>query len=138
MRYPEGWLGFNSVRQASLIPSAVQLHPLTRIIVLNAFTLETLSAENQRFIGTTGISCHNRALGFLAAFRDNITDKIYLSRFADGHPAPIHCLDGLPDEAILVRSATGRVVAVKASLETGFVLEERFYTREQAAQLQAL
>jgi len=35
-------------------------------------------------------------------------------------------------------SATGLVVTVKASLESGFVLEERFYTREQAAQLQAL
>ncbi len=105
---------------------------------MNTFTLETLGAENQHFIGTTGISRHNCALGFLPAFRDSSTGKIYQSRFADGHPAPIHCLTGLPSEVILVRSATGLVVTVKPSLECGFVLEERFYIREQAARLRAL
>jgi hypothetical protein len=44
-------------------------------------------------------------------------------------------LDGLPEEWIIERDPSGRVVAVKASVVAGFIYHDRFYTREQAAQV---
>ena len=94
---------------------------------------EMLRQENLAFHGTGGVSAGNRSVGFRPAFCDAQTAAVYLSRFADGQPAPFHLLDGLPDEVVLLRNATGRVAAVKDSLVSGFVLDGCFYTREQAA-----
>jgi hypothetical protein len=58
-----------------------------------------------------------------------------ISCFADGRPAPIHLLDGLPADWVTVRGAGGRVLAVKASVVAGFIRGGRFYTRAQAASL---
>lgn len=95
-------------------------------------TPTTLILENHRFQGSAGVSAGNRHLGFRSAFRDRATDRIYLSRFADGRTAPIHLLDGLPEELVTARDAGGRVVAVKPSVEAGFEHGGRFLTREQA------
>src|SRR5512143_798762 len=97
----------------------------------------TLRQENQRFDHTGGVSRHNRTRGFRSAFQDSATGQVYLSRFTDGRLAPIHLLDGLPDELVTARSPTGRVVAVKQSLVAGFLRSNRFYTREQATRLLA-
>lgn len=93
----------------------------------------TLVRENQRFRGTGGRSEENRPAGFRPAFLDAETRIIYPSRFGDGMPAPFHLLDGLPDEVVLARHASGRVAQVKASVISGFVRDARFYTREEAA-----
>ena len=98
-----------------------------------ALTEQTLEHENLRHRGTAGVSAENRSLGFQPAFVDRETRAIYLSRFADGRPAPCHVLDGLPRELVLSRRPCGRVAAVKTSLVSGFVREGRFYTREEAA-----
>jgi hypothetical protein len=63
---------------------------------------------------------------------DAETGIIYASRFSDGRPAPFHLLDALPDEVVLARNASGRVESVKPSVVSGFVLERRFFTRDEA------
>jgi len=92
-----------------------------------------LLQENEDFEDTGGRSEGNADFGFRPAFLDDETDTVYLSRFPDGNPAPFHLLDGLPEEVVIYRSPTGRVVAAKASLVAGFVLNGEFYTREAAA-----
>ena len=92
-----------------------------------------LRAENRQYEGTAGVSRGNRPQGFRPAFLDTGSGVVHLSRFASGQFAPIHVLDGLPAELVVRRARNGRVVAVKSSVVSGFVREERFYTREQAA-----
>lgn len=98
-----------------------------------AIKQRTLKRENVSFHGTGGVSAGNRSYGFRPAFLDSHTDVVYLSRFADGQPAPFHLLDGLPDEVVLSRNPFGRVAAVKDSIVSGFVLDGHFYSREEAA-----
>jgi hypothetical protein len=101
----------------------------------DAYTCEHLVAENQAFCGSGGVSQNNAALGFVPAFCDCATGHIYRSCFANGCPAPIHLLDGLPDELVLARNAQGRPVALLPSVIAGFIRDHDFYTREQAARL---
>ncbi len=98
------------------------------------YTRQCLEQENVRMRGTGGTSAENRGAGFLPAFIDQATGRIYHSTTRDGRPAPIHLLDGLPGDIVTERDATGRVRAVKASVVAGFLLSGRFYTREQAAE----
>ncbi len=102
-----------------------------------AFTPETLRQENEYFCHTAGVSQNNRRCGFQSAFLDRASGQVYLSRFADGNPAPIHLLDGLPEELVLQRNTAGRIVAVKDSVVAGFLYAEHFYTRDQAARVLA-
>ena len=83
--------------------------------------------------GYAGHGAADADLGFRPAFFDFATCAIHLSRYRDGRVAPFHLLDGLPDEAVLVRSSCGRVVSVKASLIAGFERGGFFYTRAAAA-----
>ena len=92
-----------------------------------------LHRENRRYAGTLGVSQHNREQGFVPAFRDGASDRVYRSRFADGRPAPFHCLDGLPAGLVARRDADGRVRALKPTVLAGFVRDGCFYTRAQAA-----
>lgn len=71
------------------------------------------------------------ALGFRPAFFDYATCTLHASRHADGQPANIHTLDGLPDEVVVIRSCDG-VIAVKASLMAGFERNGYFFTRAAA------
>lgn len=96
-------------------------------------TNEVLHQENVTFHGTGGVSTENRHCGFLPAFLDTATGTVYLACYADGRLAPMHLLDGLPQELVSVRSTTGRVMAVKESVIAGFVRRGLFFTREQAA-----
>ena len=89
--------------------------------------------ENVAFAGTGGRSEENRNLGFRPAFFDFGTQTIYLSRFANGRPAPFHMLDGLPEEVVVDRSPSGRVISAKATLISGFERNGFFYTRSAAA-----
>jgi hypothetical protein len=76
-------------------------------------------------------------LRFRPAFFDFATQKLYLSRFADGRLAPLHLRDGLPEEAIVDRAPCGRVIRVRASLVCGFERNGVFYTRKAAARAAA-
>jgi hypothetical protein len=92
-----------------------------------------LRTENRLFRGSGGVSENNRTLGFRPAFLDSATGHVYLSRFANGVPAPVHMLDGLPDDLVVQRSAEGRIAAVKHTVIAGFLYADNFYTRDQAA-----
>jgi len=80
--------------------------------------------DSQRFRTVAGAP----RLGFRPAFLDFETMRIHPARFADGRPAPFHTLDGLPDEVIVDRGASGRAVHAKASLVPGFERHGFFYT----------
>ena len=94
-----------------------------------------LEAANSRGIG--GVSENNRRLSFQPAFIDRETRTVYLSRFPDGRLAPCHLLDGLPAELVLARNEEGHVTRVKASVVSGFVHDEHFYTRDETAAMLA-
>ena len=96
-----------------------------------------LHLENIRHAGSGGHSQENTGLGFHAAFLDCDTMTIYLSRFRDGREAPMHLLDGLPDDVVVDRAASGRVLAAKASLVSGFERDGFFYSRSAAARAAA-
>jgi len=102
---------------------------------MSAMTELKLQLENGRYCGTGGVSSNSRGAGFHPAFMDVGTRDVYPSCFADGRVAPFHILDGLPEELVLGRSASGRVAAIKPSVISGFVRAGVFYTRDEAAAL---
>ena len=96
------------------------------------FTVSALQRQRRRYRGSGGISKMNQGHGFRAAFRDAETGIIYGSCHADGRPAPVHLLDGLPVSLVLARAPSGKVTAVKSTVVAGFVRDRRFYTRDEA------
>lgn len=94
---------------------------------------DVLKRENLAHTGSGGRSQENRCLGFGPAFLDFATMTIYPSCFRDGRAAPFHLLDGLPDEAVELRSPCGMVLKAKATLISGFERNGFFYTRTAAA-----
>lgn len=98
-----------------------------------SWTNTDLRVLSDSYRGTGGCSEENGDLGFRPAFRDDDNGIVYRACFLDGTPAPFHLLDGLPDEVVVTRAESGRVVAVKGSLVSGFVRFGRFYTRDEAA-----
>lgn len=97
------------------------------------FSKRYLEMEQAAHRGTGGISAENGHLGFLPAFKDTRTGKVYPSTFVDGRPAPFHVLDGLPDDLVVARDRQGRPSHVVGTIIAGFTLNSHFYTREQAA-----
>lgn len=106
--------------------------PTTRYIT-EPLSAEGLEEQNRQLKGTGGVSQQNRTLGFRPAFLNLETGRVYLSRFADGRPAPMHLLEGLPAALAAKHSASGRIMAAKASVLAGFLRNGHFYTRDQAA-----
>lgn len=102
-----------------------------------SYTHRQLREENARFRRSGGVSRNNRQHGFLPAFLDRASGRVYPACFANGDPAPLHLLDGLPDELVIDRDTRGRVVAISASVEAGFLRGGHFYSRQQAASLLA-
>lgn len=92
-----------------------------------------LELEQAAHRGTGGVSSENRHLGFVPAFLDGRTGKVYPCTFADGRPAAFHILDGMPDELVVARDRYGHPSHVVGTVIAGFSLDGRFYTREQAA-----
>ena len=98
-----------------------------------AMTQSVLKEQNDTYRGTRGVSAGCMDLGYVPAFHNSDTGETCRSQFADGRPAPMHLLDGLPDSWILKRNARQRAIKVKASIIAGFLRNGRFYTREQVA-----
>ena len=94
-----------------------------------------LRQENEAFSGTGGVSAANRKHGFLPAFFDTDTGVVYPSRFADGRQAPVHVYEGLPSILFTGHGAGDKPKALKSSVVSGFVRGQRFYTRDEAAQV---
>jgi len=93
-----------------------------------------LILETKTYHDTGGASQGNGEFGFLPAFLDNSSGDIYLSRHSDGRLAKIHLLDGLPDHLIIERHDDGRVKSVSKVICSGFILNDEFYTRGEAAE----
>jgi len=104
----------------------------------HAMTNERLSRENRTHAGTGGVSAGNRAAGFIPAFCDTATGRVEPSRRADGSPAPVHMLAGLPREWVVTWGTGNTVLAIKETVVAGFLRAGVFYTRDQAAQVIAL
>lgn len=100
---------------------------------LIGLTAKVLRQQNRVFRGTGGVSAENRSQGFAPAFLDTQTGAVYRACFADGRPAPMHLLEGLPPALVVERDAGGRATAIRSSVMAGFVRGTRFFTREQAA-----
>ncbi len=100
---------------------------------MTAITLSTIKHDNVVFVGTGGVSEGNRERGFRPAFLDAETGRIEIARFANGNPAPMHLIEGLPRDWAMKFDPAGRIMAIKASVVSGFVREGLFFTREEAA-----
>jgi hypothetical protein len=96
-------------------------------------TPSALQQANDTFRGSGGINAENRELGLKPAFYDMETSIPYTSKFANGLEAPMHVLDGLPNEVVKSLLANGKVAAVKQGIISGFVQNGNFYIRERAA-----
>lgn len=96
-----------------------------------------LKKQNQRFRGSKGISQNNREEGFVPAFHNRETGEVAMSCFANGLPAPVHMIEGLPKEWALELNAKGHPFRVSASVIAGFFRDGRFFTREQVSTLLA-
>lgn len=94
---------------------------------------QELRLQNCVFKNTGGISQENQGEGFQPAFYDTQFERVELARFADGTPAPMHILDGVPDEWVTERDGSGRIATVKSTIVAGFIRSGVFYTREQAS-----
>jgi hypothetical protein len=92
-----------------------------------------LEEENRRFADSPGISINNRGSGFLPAFKNSLSGYSVVSRFADGCPAPIHIIDGLPDEWLEGRDINGEAIGIRPHIISGFLRNGRFYTREEVS-----
>ena len=95
-------------------------------------TSATLESENLTYADTPGISQENLCYGFKPAFLDSETGQVAISCYHNGHPAPMHVIEGLPENWIVERDASSRAIAVKQSIIAGFVRDGHFYTRSQA------
>lgn len=97
----------------------------------SALTELSLRAENRLFEQTRGVSQHNNGLGFKPGYRNGATGEHALSCFADGSPAPVHLLDGLPEAWIAERDSDGHVTRTCPDLVSGFIRDGHFYTRDE-------
>ncbi|MFM8356199.1 MAG: hypothetical protein ACKOBM_15015 [Gammaproteobacteria bacterium] len=98
-----------------------------------AVTDRRMRADNLAFAGTAGVSEHARKARFMPAFKDLATGRVEIACFTPGQPAPMHVLSCLPDEWAAERNADGDITVLIPSVIAGFVRDERFYTREEAA-----
>lgn len=101
--------------------------------MVRSMSQTVLMKENDEFAGSGGVSQNNADEGFVPAFRDALTQVVYLSTFGNGVQAPVHILDGLPEELVRERDPRGKVIRVSKYVVSGFVCGGRFYTREEAA-----
>ena len=96
-------------------------------------TRADLARENDCFADTQGISENNRSRHFVPAFRDQLTGETHASVFADGRPAAVHLVDGVPDHWVVSRDKDEHVTAVLETVISGFLRDGVFFTREEVA-----
>jgi hypothetical protein len=94
-----------------------------------------LEEQNAAYAGTGGVSQNNREAGFAPAYRHTVTGQVARSMFADGSPAPVHLLEGLPQDWTQSGAGPGAGRRLHPAVQAGFVRHGRFFTREQAKRL---
>jgi hypothetical protein len=97
----------------------------------------SLRDENALFELSRGVSQNNAHLGFVPAYLNTATGEQVRARFADGSPAPVHLLDGLPETWVSARDSEGHVTRTCSGLISGFIRDGRFYTRDEASRAAA-
>ena len=118
------------IEQTSPSSPTSERDPITRGIL----SQQLLRMQNRVFRGTGGVSRNNRQSGFVPAYYDVSSARAVVSRFADGNPAPVHVLDGLPADWVETRDAKGRVTKARTGVFAGFLRDGVFFTREAAAE----
>ncbi len=96
-------------------------------------TRADLAQENDCFADTHGVSKNCRSRHFMPAFRDQLSGETHASVFADGRPAMVHLLDGVPEHWIVSRDENQQVTAVLDTIVSGFLRDGVFFTREEVA-----
>ncbi|HSO82645.1 hypothetical protein [Thiocapsa sp.] len=97
-----------------------------------ALTEASLRNENVLYARTRGVSQNNGLFGFRPGYLNDASGEAVLSRFANGTPAPVHLLDGLPESWVLDRDHEGHVISTRQGIVSGFIRDGRFYTLEEA------
>src|SRR3569623_1573775 len=100
-----------------------------------SFTRDQLQHQAAVYLGTGGVSAENRQFGFRPAFLNRESGECALSCDACGAPAAIHQFDGVPESWVALRDASGRPVAHKSSVVSGYMRDGQFFTRDHAAQM---
>lgn len=95
-------------------------------------TRDELKHQSDDFCGRGGTSAETQSLGLVPGFRDSHSGRVFVSRFADGRPAPMHLLDGLPQDLVVERGSDGSVLSVCENIVAGFLLGDRFMDRDEA------
>lgn len=98
-------------------------------------TEHVLRQENLAYIDSGGVSANAQKVHLVPAFQDVETGRIEIARMQNGCPAAMHLIVGLPEEWAVNHDLSGQISALKATIIAGFVRENVFYTREQAADL---
>lgn len=98
-----------------------------------ALEARVLQQQNRVYAGSGGISANNQAAGFVPGFLDTRSGVAVPSRFANGLAAPVHVLEGLPDEWIAERNDEGLATKACRGVIAGFLRLGRFYSRGEAA-----
>jgi len=120
-------------KQLTELPPPVEHDGKRKIKHQGLLSQQALARENRDYAATAGVSKSCRNSGFVPAFYDALSDCSVISRYADGSPAPIHLLDGVPVEWVSDYDAEGHVVALRPGVIAGFLRSGCFYTREQVA-----
>ncbi len=95
-----------------------------------SLTSSALADQNETFSDTAGLSQNNSHAGFVPGYQDTQTGETHISRYANGKPAPIHLLEGLPDDWVARRDAEGHVAETKSGIVAGFIRDGEFFTRD--------
>src|SRR3569623_132294 len=109
--------------------------PRGGIPMKQSFTRDQLQHQAAVYLGTGGVSDANQQFGFKPAFLNRDSGECALSCDACGSPAAIHQFDGVPESWVALREASGRPVALKSSVVSGFMRNGQYFTRDQAAQM---
>lgn len=89
----------------------------------------------QRYDHCRALCEESHAAGFQPAFLDTHTGVVYLSRFLNGQIAPLHFFDALPSNLVERDSNCSQARRLKNFVVAGYVSEDQFYTREEAAKV---
>lgn len=88
--------------------------------------------KNNLSHSTREVNSNSCQFYFIPAFYDALSHTVFLSCYKSGQLAPIHVLEGIPDNIIKNRTLTNNRGESKNSLIIGFIFKNKFLTRKQA------
>ena len=100
--------------------------------MLNIDLIEDPSS-NHTGTKTRSVQIPGGMLGFAPAYLNSETGEMMLSTFANGSPAPIHLLEGLPANWVTAQTEAGNPGGLKETVVSGYIRDDKFFTREHAA-----